>query len=781
MNISLRFFCFLALTYLSPTLLIAQDTYYPPKLFIEISSNIQVGAKVEGETKTYINYRIESSNTNTNTAVNSYSNSYIKDVTYERTKKTNEDYYKSRPKASGLFGGIAKAFKGDFSGLADFGGGLIDHVMTPKYKTHETSTYKTVDQYKKFNSNNNTNVAINKQSLIKEITESETVDVNSGFIRFSIRIHNNAQKGVRVKTPQFVLYFRMPDGSREVVSFEDATAGENEVHWLPSNSFKDFEIKVESLNVKRLFTNYIDAEEIELNLNSLEIERDGTTLFAGEIEEQYEDEGIRIKYSNGTDSKEFYALVGDARPSVEELIRVYLNESQFEYYASTDSSTSIAEAVRKISYSENVLSDQKVDELTGEDLINWRKWLITVYDQNNTIIDFRIGDQLKPGYKIAISYFSAKSLLGKNYRPVIYSKKNVQMSADGSFSLDVDMKKGDQLIINNVRLNKLYTDKVSYSSEQASIAPNSSVMNSLSPLFLEAEAFLAEQRKFESVHIPEQNPGYGFNFGNPEPGTPSFYWMKPTQVVKVEKYTPGDYVYLRWFKGNEEIDQIIGAVSERAQKAFVIALIIRQMYNATKPDMRFEEPVPFGVLNANIQLTLNGPTNSPQVLALIDMLTSDGIGQSELEDSISSLASIKYTVPNDINAANNRWKNFMKPNTYYSFLASANRAVPPLMTYHSLGLGKHFPRMNASIDTRSTLNNGPWMPQINSPLAFGQFVFPPEKRSSVESLVNTNYDPPLLIPAQGNYTSLNGMSVEIKGNEKLFDITFDVTLIRTSK
>ncbi len=761
-----------------PSILISQNTYYPPKLNVEISSNIQVGAAVEGQTKTYIEYHMENSSSNNAVNVNSFSNSFIKDVTYDRTRKTNEDYYNKRPRASTLFGGIAKAFSGDFTGLADFGGGLVDHMMTPKYRTYETSTYKTSEQYKTSNSNTNTYTTINKQSIIQKVTQDETVDVYSGFIRFSIRIHNNAQKGVRVKTPQFVLYFRFSDGSREVISFEDATAGDNEVHWLPAGSYKDFEISISDLNVKTLFSNYVNSEEIELNLNSLEIERNGNTLFAGELEEQYEDEGIRVKYFNGVQSKEFYALVGEERPTMEELARNYLNESVFEFYDGVDSNTSIAEAIRKISFNENVHSNEKVDQLSGQRLLSWRKWLVTVFDQNNVIIDFKAKDQLKPGYKVAVSYFSAKQLMGRNYAPVIYSKKDVRFSADKSFKLNIDLKKGDQIVFDNVRLEKIYTDKVNYQVQNVEIASGSPYMNSLKPAHLEAEAFLKQQIDYESVHFPDQNPSYGFNFNNPFSGNVKFYWLKPLSVTYGTKYKADDFVYLRWFKGNEQMDEILSQITEQGQQAFIKALIMHQIYNVSDPNLLFHESIPFGLVKGNVNLSLNAANNSPQAVALMNMFSS-GRGKAEIEDSIQELTSVKYTLTKDLSAAQNEWKSLMQPNIYYSFLASSNTNVSRNIAYYSLGLGRHFPRMNAFLDTRNGIHNIPFMPINNAPFpGFNQPIFDHMKKISMESLVHQANSPSPLIPVIGNYAPLNKTNVEIKGNTKLFELVFDVSVIR---
>ena len=84
---------------------------------------------------------------------------------------------------------------------------------------------------------------------------------------------------MRIKSPQFVLYFILPDGEPVPISFNQASAGNDSIHWLPAEGSKDFEIKIEDLNVEELFTNYLTSSSIELTLNSLELQIDGEYKF----------------------------------------------------------------------------------------------------------------------------------------------------------------------------------------------------------------------------------------------------------------------------------------------------------------------------------------------------------------------------------------------------------------------------------------------------------------------------------------------------------------------
>ncbi|MFD0862606.1 hypothetical protein ACFQ1M_10365 [Sungkyunkwania multivorans] len=762
----------------------AQETYYPPKLLIEISSNIQVGVKTQGQTKTYLNYKIENNQNFSSSNTNTFSNSYIRDVTKERQRKTNEDYYKSRPKPSSLLGGIAKAFSGDPSGLLDFGGNVLDHMMTPKYRVYETSTYKTTEKFERTNTTTNTSSTDVKNQLVQQITQESTVDANAGFIRFSLRIFNDAQKGIRIKNPQFVLYFLMPNGSREIISFQNATAGDGQVHWLPAKNYKDFEVNVENLDVQRLFSNYLNSEEIEVNLNNLEVEVSGQSYFAGELEESHEDNGVRVKYYNGQDTKEFFALIGDARPTAAELIKDYLKEQQLEFYPVEDD-TSIVDAIKKISVNENVQSDKKLNQISGQELIDWRKWVVTVYDQNNVIIPFSVSDRLQPGYKISLSYFAAKDLMGVHYRPVIYEKKGIVFTADGQFQLNVDLKKDDELVIDNVKLRKLYTDKVKYAIAPVQIAANDPLVAGLPIRKTEAQMFLDQQRSMESVYtVPATGQPFSFNFNNTNGQNLKFYWFRPTQVVRQEFFKPEDFVFLRWFKGNPSIDNMIGQVSKEAQQTFIESLIVRHIYNAFDPELKIAKPANFGLVKGGGHVTINGNNNSPELATMISYLTSEN-GLEKIRDSIKNAKTIHYKVPKNISASSNVWKSSMARNRYYSFLSSAKNNLPTSATYRSLSTGRHAMRLSITLDTR-TGNTAPWSTGmlggppmgIGSSFGFGNLQNP-EKSYSIETLTKLNDQQPDIHPIYGNTASLGQQETTLNGNKELFEISFDVKVVRT--
>jgi hypothetical protein len=763
-------------------IIIAQDTYYPPKLFVEISSNIQVGVKREGVTKTYVNYRIENNNILASSQSSSYTDSYIKDVTKERIKKTNEDYYKSRPKASSLFGGIARAFAGDYSGLLDFGGNVVDHMMTPKYRVYETSTYKTTEKFVKTNSGSNENSSTIKNNLIQELTQEYTVDANAGFIRFSIRIYNNSSKGVRIKSPEFGLYFLMPNNTREFIKFPEATAGNSNIHWMPSMGFKDFEINVEGLSVKELFENYLNSEEIELNLNNLEVVVNGINYYAGEIEERYENEGIRVKYYNGIETKEFFALINDSRPTIEELIKEYLNEVYLELYPNPEGG-SVVEAIKRISVNENKYSDKKLNEINGNELIEWRKWLITVYDQNNMIIPFKISDRLNPGYKVSLSFFSAKDLLGEYYRPVIFTKNGINLTADGSFKLNINLKKGDELIIENVKLNKLYTDKIDYNITHVNSAPLSGLIQKQT----EAQLFLKQQEYFESMHHASQYVSM-YNFNNASNQNLKLYWFKPTRVHKVEHFTAEDFFCIKWIKGNSELDIILNQLSSVTQNAIMEAFIIKHLYNAFDPTIKVAENIDYGLVQGNSSLTFYGNNNSPINDIIFKYLTSEN-GMEAMSDTISKIKELNYIVPKNIDASKNVWKSSISENQYYSFFSVSNNTLPSNGSYLSLSTGKYALRFNVFIDTRSENMNPVLNPMINNEfssmmdgnMGMGGYlglVQNKNKTFSVESLVRYNELQPIIFPIHYNPTGLEFQEIILSGNKELFDITFDVKVIR---
>lgn len=767
---------FLFVHYLS----MSQDVYFPLKLSVEISSNVQVGVKRSGYTKTYLDYKITNSNniTKVHKIGNSQetTNKQIQFVSDERTKKTNEDKYKSRPKASSLFGGIARAYAGDYTGLLDFGGNVVDHMMTPEYRINEKAIYKTT--------NNNTREATANSSssidntdkkdntLIAQISKESTINSNSGFIRFTVSLKNNSERGIKIKNPNFAIYFILKDGTKEVIDFTEAKSGINTLHWIKKGATQEFEINVENQDVQTLFLNYLNSSEIELKLNSLQILSGENYFFVGELEEKSEKEGVRVKYFDGQTQKDFFALIGDTRPTVEELIRDYLKQKIYDIHPENLDSL-VVDAVRKINVFENKYSNLKINEIDGNELIQWRKWLVTVYDHDNIIIPFKTTDKLEPGYKISLSYFNAKDILGEHYSPTVFMRKKIRFNANDDFSLDFNLKKGDEIVIENVKLNKLFTDRITYEISSYSIHPKSFGFGRL--IDPEAHFFLVSQKLIESNFEMDILPQKGFKALNQE--KIKCYQFKPLEIKKEEYFTASDFYLLKWLKGNKDMDKLIDQLLSDAQEAFIKKFIIQHFYNAYDPRLNSGKPIPSGVIPGQGYLTARGDPNLATSNNFLSMLLSEN-GIDLVRDTLDDISSIKFEIHKDIPASKNKWKCSLNRNTYYSFLSMSEENLPATGIYRSLSIGKHLPRFYFNLDTRIS---GTPMLLIQMPMRtvtpLGQEV---EKVNSIGSLTLFDELQPKIkfIPPNINSNEQKKSDTILEGNKELFEILFDVRIVR---
>ena len=110
-----------------------QADYHPPKLYSYISSHVEIGVERKGMIETVITHDRSYVNKEEVNKKHSVTETITDEINSKKEKKTNPDKHKSRPKASGLFGGIVRAFAGDPSGLLDWGGKFVDHMMEPQY------------------------------------------------------------------------------------------------------------------------------------------------------------------------------------------------------------------------------------------------------------------------------------------------------------------------------------------------------------------------------------------------------------------------------------------------------------------------------------------------------------------------------------------------------------------------------------------------------------------------------------------------------------------------
>ena len=166
-----------------PAAALAQSGYYFPVLETEISSEIVIGVVQSGTITdvavTTIKTSRESSgsNTVTNTDV------AVRNVEETRTKATNPAKRASRPKASGLLGGIVGAIGGDYSGLSQWGAGFVDHMMEPRDVTNVSKTFLTKNNRETRTVTTSASSWSNQNDFESTVTQNFQADISKGFHR----------------------------------------------------------------------------------------------------------------------------------------------------------------------------------------------------------------------------------------------------------------------------------------------------------------------------------------------------------------------------------------------------------------------------------------------------------------------------------------------------------------------------------------------------------------------------------------------------------------------
>lgn len=769
MKSNIKLFIFM-LFFLFSSSLRSQNTYTPPRLITEIFSNIEVGVKREGYTKTFFNYQIEKQISFNNTNSSSLSQSIIQNNTHIKKRETNKDYYNSRPKASSLLGGIARAYAGDYSGLLDFGGKTLDHMMTPRFLTHETSTYSTTKNYTQSSNNSLNNVNEIKNIFKNEIEQEIKVGANSGFIKFSLRVYNASHVGVKINRPKFAMYFVMPNGTRDLISIDKSNIVANEsTYYIEGNGSIDFEINIQNQDVQSLFSKYLESKELEIDINQLEVYVEDEAIFSGEIVQQFEESSVRVKYYNGNSLKDFYAIINETRPTFKDLLKNYIGVSSYSFYDVPEDSL-LDGYVKKIAVFENKYSDKKIDRINGQELIDWRKWIVTVYDRDNNIIPFQINDVFEPGYKLALSYFSASDLMGVNYNPIVYQKNDIHFSANGTLEIPFDLKIGDKLILENIKFEKLYTDEIKYKVSKVS----KNKLYAGRGIFSQAQTFLNEQRIMENgINRMTIYPNFV--------GSSNYqYWFIPEEIYQKEKFFPKDFVLIDWKKNNIQLEKELEPFVEEINKNAngLARKLLSLTFNVLNPELTFE----------NVQGLYNeGITNEAfSINAYIDQFSNNNnwvkllkteIGREKLNDSIRKSNIIEVVILNDILEDNNKWVSPIRPNLYYSFLLNSNKLIEAEeLKLNALTIGNRLIKSYIKINTGSRPNysytfnyssNNNFKFQLDENLINKFFSLNTLIGLPAGSTINSSYN----IESQGQNSVLTG-------NRKLFDISFDLKIIR---
>lgn len=452
--------------------LTAESVVYLPIVETQIESRIDIGVKRTGSSEivaiTTRKRTKSDGGSNTTSRVRSTTNK----IENTRNKTTNPNKRKSKPKPSGLFSGVARAIGGDYSGLASFAGGFVDHMMEPKYLWNVNKVYYTKD----YNETTTTNTLKasweNTEEFETKITEKYKTDINKGFIQFSVSVRNIGERSIRIKPPNFIIHFLYPGEEKRIIG-EVQTHSDNPEKQIviASQSSHIFNIVLENQDIKHLSRAYRDAIGISVRMQNLNI-IDRTTNDSKSIaerQEEIEQTHVRLDYYDGKNRSVMYIPTPPQGLSISELINGQRLRKSMVTKSPSDSNAPIDNFITSIG---NLTSSKKsFSETAHSEKLTWRKWIITVADDLNTYYEPTYSTKIYPGHSIRIGYYAADQILpDRVFEPVIYKAENIEIKPNTPIHIPISLQKGDIIQFFDIQPLKFLTNTISFNCKPTDLS-----------------------------------------------------------------------------------------------------------------------------------------------------------------------------------------------------------------------------------------------------------------------------------------------------------------------
>jgi hypothetical protein len=268
----------------------------------------------------------------------------------------------------------------------------------------------------------------------------------------------------------FAIYLQQLDGSAYQVGIGTAMAlaGSDAPVYLGSHGgTRDFQFALKQLDFQTLVTRYAAANGVSFRMQSLQVSDKEQGPFAdlSDIVDQQSTQGVQTRVVS--DSYDIAAFVPDSSSAVK--LKDVLTSLHLPNDLTADQSVSATFALTRINVDANALADRRLSELSGNEQLQWRRWSIVVVDDNGVPVkDFKVGDDLLPGFRVAFIELKAADVLGRSFRPVVFSKKQVTIVSNIPWSLDdFTLKPGDRIVFSNPSITHYFADTVSYALSDA--------------------------------------------------------------------------------------------------------------------------------------------------------------------------------------------------------------------------------------------------------------------------------------------------------------------------
>ena len=433
------------------------DIVYAPSLAYRISSEVEIGIEKEGRYERLLTNEREFSTTDDVQRGDTRTTTISRDTSKVRKKTTNPKKRASRPKASGLLGGVVRAVGGDFSGLVQWGGGFLDHMMEPRYNWDVTETYSTSENTKTTTSQSITNSWKNTSRLSDVITNELKYDINKGYIQFTVSLTNIGERTIHINRPNFFIHFVQEDGSEVFAGTAKVLSGMATGGTISPRQSYFLQVRADNLDFIDLSDKYRRTNGIRIALQDLKVTRGSEQLAVSEVRERLQDSHVQFDYFDGNRRNTRYLRIEPGITLQEFLQRALANKN---YQLGDDGSEALVRKVNGLKSDPAVFADLR-DET---ERFQWRRWFTSVVDDNGRVFEASRDSRLYPGYSVKLGYFGAKDILPPSeYRPIIYRKTNVALNTDELYKLDLNLTPGDIIEFTDLRFgNDFYLNRVDF-------------------------------------------------------------------------------------------------------------------------------------------------------------------------------------------------------------------------------------------------------------------------------------------------------------------------------
>ncbi|MEQ8379023.1 hypothetical protein [Parvibaculum sp.] len=447
-----------------PAAALAQSGYYFPVLETEISSEIVIGVVQSGTITdvavTTIKTSRESSgsNTVTNTDV------AVRNVEETRTKATNPAKRASRPKASGLLGGIVGAIGGDYSGLSQWGAGFVDHMMEPRDVTNVSKTFLTKNNRETRTVTTSASSWSNQNDFESTVTQNFQADISKGFIDFSVAVRNMGARSITIAEPTFVVFFESSTGSRQIAGEFRTPPGKT--YNISQGATQIFPVHIGGKNFLTLSQQYRGADGVRVHIQDMKVQQaDGSLQPIGQVWDNISDSRVRFDYFDGEHRSVQFIEVPDGGLSILQFVDLALSDTT-HVFNNLDPEDKAASLVNRVGASR---SDMRIfEDVPKLEKLDWRRWLISANDTLGSPVDPKIGDKVFPGYSVQLGYYAADQILPPAvYQPVVWESPRIPIDFNERVAIPVDLMAGDLIEIGDFEIIGYKIPEVSFAAAAA--------------------------------------------------------------------------------------------------------------------------------------------------------------------------------------------------------------------------------------------------------------------------------------------------------------------------